>query len=433
MNDRISKKRPLLCVVNGKHDEIILEQLEIDCRIVALGLDRVSELLARFDTMNPDCAVMILEPHAAKTKENLAEWIEFREYCEMRYIPLVGIVGKEDQELKNAILADAFLYHPFDQTEFQLQVKKLTERRQRILDQILIDPLTGANNYRYLQREVQIQLNDMKRSHETFSMVYVEVDQAASRDDKTRRALTKGMVDFIQKSIRPTDCLAHHAEDGFVLVLPKTVKDDAMKLMSRLTKLFADVPIDTPNGVQYATFSANVREFVDSSKSADECLSFMPFSGETDPTDRSGLVSDGAADEKNASVRKLMLAIIDDDRLIREMLKHQLSDIGDDLYDVEIKVFSDGEQYFNDPWHRQNERFLVIVDRIMPKMDGLEVLHKIRTGYDRRRYLCFMISSKGAETDISLAIQRGANDYMVKPFSLKELRARIKRLIGGLR
>lgn len=434
MNDQVAKKRPLLCVVNGEHDEFIAAgSTELNYRVDALESNRISEIHERFDSMNPDCAVIFPESLGAQIKQNPAEWTEFKEYCEMRHIPLVAIIGNEERELKHAILADAFLAHPVDQTEFLLQVKKLIERRQRILDQIVIDPLTGANNYRYLQREVQIQLNDMKRSHETFSLVYVELDPIASENQLTKSALTQALVEFIQKSIRPTDCLAHHVEDGFVLVLPKTVKEDAMKLMSRLTMLFADVPIDTPNGAISATFSSKVREFVDAGLSADECLTLMPFASETDRADRRGLVLDGAQHEKNASVRKLKLAIIDDDRLIREMLKHQLSDIGENLYDVEIKTFADGEEFFEDPWHRQNERYLMIVDRIMPKMDGLEVLRRIRTGYDRRRYLIFMVSSKGAETDIALAIQRGANDYMVKPFSLKELRARIKRLIGGLR
>ena len=78
-----------------------------------------------------------------------------------------------------------------------------------------------------------------------------------------------------------------------------------------------------------------------------------------------------------------------------------------------------------------SERFLLIIDRIMPKMDGLEILQRIRTQYDRRRYICMILTSRDSEEEISLAIQRGADDYMIKPFSIKELRARISRLIRG--
>lgn len=46
MNDQVSKKRPLLFLVNGKHDEVIQGRLQIDCRTVALDVDRILELLA---------------------------------------------------------------------------------------------------------------------------------------------------------------------------------------------------------------------------------------------------------------------------------------------------------------------------------------------------------------------------------------------------
>ena len=140
---------------------------------------------------------------------------------------------------------------------------------------------------------------------------------------------------------------------------------------------------------------------------------------------------DGMADSASITLRKLKVGIIDDDRLIREMLRHQLEDIAEQDFEVDIRTYPDGEEFFNDPWHRQNERFLLIIDRIMPKMDGLEILQRIRTQYDRRRYLCMILTSRDSEEEISLAIQRGADDYMIKPFSIKELRARIRRLIRG--
>lgn len=426
MNSSEAKRRPLLCVVNGPRIRDLIGKSNLDCRIETFEAGRVPDWPAHFDAVNPDCVVIGLDEPPAETIEDPEAWVEFREYCETRHIPVVGVGDRIDPELRAALLADAYL-HPLDGGTLRRHVEKLLRRRERILDQILIDPVTGAFNARYLRREVDLQLFDIKRSHETFSLVYLEADRLGSGPE-TERAARLSLVRFIRRNIRPTDCLAHHAEGGFVLVLPKTVKEDALKLIHRLTRSFSEAPIDTPDGVRHATFSAKIREFADPGMTGDDCLALMPFT-DADPQDRRGLVLDAS----DAAVRKLMVAVIDDDRLIRELLNYQLADIGEDLYEVEVRTFADGEAFFSDPWHRQNERYLVIIDRIMPKMDGLEVLSRIREGYDRRRYVCVMVSSKGAETDITMAIQRGANDYMVKPFSLKELRARIGRLIGGLR
>lgn len=429
MNDeRTSNKRPLLCLVNVKQDTFHEDSLTpFDWNIADVSCTRLPELLGQLDRMNPDCTVLHIDSIQAEPRD----WLELSHYCEMRHIPIV-LTGAEAETLQGTVMADGYYLQDPAPAGLTPRVRFLIKRRQRILDQILIDPLTGAYNYRYLQREVEKQLNDMKRSHDTFSMVYMELDALERADLPARRFRQKALADFIQKSIRPTDCLAHHVTEGFILVLPKTVKEDALKLMNRLSDRFSTETAGAAGDSLPLTFSSKVLEFVDASRTADDCLSLMAFGGR-DPAERSGLVLDGALQGPESSIRKLKLAIIDDDRLIREMLKHQLSDIGGDQYDVEIRAFADGEDFFEDPWHKQNERFLLLIDRIMPKMDGLEVLRRIRSGYDRRRYLVLMISSRKAEADISLAIQRGANDYMVKPFSLKELRARILRLVGGLR
>jgi two-component system, cell cycle response regulator len=203
-----------------------------------------------------------------------------------------------------------------------------------------------------------------------------------------------------------------------------------MKLMNRLIEKFSKQSFQTPNGEISTTFSVNVIDFLNSYQSVKECLSRMPFSKNQIIADRKGIVMDGSAGDTTFRTKKLRIGIIDDDRLIRELLKKQLKDIDSD-YEVEIKAFTDGEEFFNDSWHLQNERYLLIIDRILPKMDGLEILEKLRTQYDRRRYLCLMLTSRDSEIDITLAIQRGANDYMTKPFGMNELRARIKRLIRG--
>jgi len=420
----------MICTINITELSLVQSNNEEKYSIYPIEADQIHDAINRLDSMNPDC--ILIRTDDPETKFLMDDLARLREYCDMRYIPFVAIADSMDTQL-HTLCVDAMVPVSIDGETLVSVIRKLVGRRMRILDQIWVDLLTGANNYRYLLRELARQLHDMKRSHETFSVVYIEVDKDGIENRKQVLAITKSLVDFILESIRPTDSLSHLSNEGFALILPKTVKDDAMKLAERLLTTFSGIAIETPEGKMNATFSCKVMEFVDSNQPVEEIMEMLPFSEEDGPTLRKGIVLDGTPRGSDNVVRKLKLAIIDDDRLIREMLKHQLTDIGEALYDVEIKTFADGEEFFNDPWHRQDERFLLLIDRVLPKMDGLEILHRIRTSYDRRRYLCFMVSSKGAETDITLAIQRGANDYMVKPFNLKELRARIKRLIGGLR
>ena len=70
---------------------------------------------------------------------------------------------------------------------------------------------------------------------------------------------------------------------------------------------------------------------------------------------------------------------------------------------------------------------VLILDLMMPKMTGFDVLHRIRALANKPRVI--VLSARGREQDVTRAFDLGADDYMMKPFSPQELRARIGRLL----
>jgi two-component system cell cycle response regulator len=431
------ENQPLLLILNDDPEFLSFykEHLEKENGMVIFESDNRSNAIEIFYRLYPDYVII----NASFIAEEGIHVLEgFVQLCQESHVPILISLDKDDSRLLHECiaLADDVIAANVEPAELIARVIRNLKKRNRILDQILIDPMTGINNYSNLQQGVERQLNDLKRSHEPFAMVYVQVDDLPIVQETygyaTGHQMVKELGSFMQNSIRPSDSLYRYHREGFVLVLPKTVKEDAMKLMDRLIKRFAQLRFQSVDGDISVTFSARVLDFMDPLQTVQQCLMLMPFLKDL-AVDRKASVMDGTADSTSITLRKLKVGIIDDDRLIREMLRHQLEDISDQDFEVEIRTFPDGEEFFNDPWHRQNERFLLIIDRILPKMDGLEILQKIRTQYDRRRYLCMMLTSRDSEEEISMAIQRGADDYMVKPFSIKELRARIRRLIRGTR
>ena len=69
---------------------------------------------------------------------------------------------------------------------------------------------------------------------------------------------------------------------------------------------------------------------------------------------------------------------------------------------------------------------LVILDWMMPEMDGLEVLQKVRALNSARPPYIIMLTARGEKSDIIAALDAGANDYVAKPFDPGELRARVE-------
>ena len=113
------------------------------------------------------------------------------------------------------------------------------------------------------------------------------------------------------------------------------------------------------------------------------------------------------------------ILIIEDDPHIVELLEIHLGDLG-----YELKQAADGvagvEKF------EEDEYALVILDLMLPKLDGFEVCKQIRAQNTYTPIL--MLTSRAEELDKVLGLELGADDYITKPFSIRELVARIKAI-----
>lgn len=117
------------------------------------------------------------------------------------------------------------------------------------------------------------------------------------------------------------------------------------------------------------------------------------------------------------------ILIIEDHTDLANILKLNLSDL-----DYIVKHADDGLKGLD---YLQKESFdLVILDLMLPGMDGLEICRHIRSQHDYTPVL--MLTSKSSEIDRVLGLEIGADDYVTKPFSVREVMARIKALFRRL-
>ncbi len=78
---------------------------------------------------------------------------------------------------------------------------------------------------------------------------------------------------------------------------------------------------------------------------------------------------------------------------------------------------------------REHRPDLVILDVMLPEMDGFQVLHAIRSGLQMRDIPVIMLSAKGEDEDKVMGLDSGADDYMPKPFNPRELLSRIRGIL----
>ncbi len=111
--------------------------------------------------------------------------------------------------------------------------------------------------------------------------------------------------------------------------------------------------------------------------------------------------------------------IVEDDREIRDLLVHYLRKEG-----FEPSTAPDGEAGLRKA--RAERPGLILLDILMPGMDGLELLKGLRAHRDTASIPVVMVTAKGEETDRIVGLELGADDYIAKPFSPREVVARVK-------
>lgn len=75
---------------------------------------------------------------------------------------------------------------------------------------------------------------------------------------------------------------------------------------------------------------------------------------------------------------------------------------------------------------------LLLLDVMMPKKTGFDVCHEIRGNAEFKELPILMLTAKGRDTDVAKGLAVGANDYMIKPFSTKELVKKVRDLLGAV-
>jgi two-component system phosphate regulon response regulator PhoB len=121
-------------------------------------------------------------------------------------------------------------------------------------------------------------------------------------------------------------------------------------------------------------------------------------------------------------MNKLKIEIIEDDRDIVEMVEYNLKEEG---YRT-IAAF-DGEKGIEQA--KREKPDLIILDLMLPAIDGFEVCKILRQQESTSRIPIIILSAKSRETDKVVGLELGADDYVTKPFSPRELLARIKAVL----
>ena len=117
-----------------------------------------------------------------------------------------------------------------------------------------------------------------------------------------------------------------------------------------------------------------------------------------------------------------MIYYVEDEANVRDLTVYALRQAG-----YEATGFADADEFFAACKQRMPE--LVLLDIMLPEMDGMEILRTLREDPSTKNVPVMMLSAKGTEFDKVNALDAGADDYLAKPFGMMELISRVNALL----
>ncbi|MFE1245345.1 diguanylate cyclase [Fictibacillus sp. NPDC058756] len=390
----------------------------------------IDKSMAIFYDVHPDCVVLGC---SLGDTEGASFLKHVRDTLAHQLIPVV-VLSERNEKAKRMrafkLGADDFMEKSIESDELLVRLQRQLTRRTFLKELLLKDELTKVYNRKFLTDVYGRMLTEHERNKETFSLAILDLDHFKRINDTYGHSAGDYVLtefsSFIRSFLRKQDVIIRYGGEEFIILMPYTKVSGALLTINRLLDQLKKHVFSFDKHSFSITFSAGVYDIEspltlsEAVSTADNALYAAKEKG------RNRVESAQVHAERK---RKLKVAVIDDSEIIRSMLESFFKEIDVEKYEIEVQTYQDGFLFFNDDWHKTKDEYLIILDGVLPKMDGVEILQKLRQYPNTSQYTILMLTARKAEQDIVRALNMGADDYLTKPFSIRELEARTKVLI----
>lgn len=302
-----------------------------------------------------------------------------------------------------------------DSKSSEVLVDKLTVYK----DKLYKDVITGIYNRHYYEDRLKtvtatagvavIDINDFRLYNEAFGHHVGDI-------------ILNTVAQAISHSLNKSDVLVRYGGDEFLVIFNDTKKEDFYHKLTQLSDLVRRIAVPGYSQVQLSVciggIYADSLVLSDAVTKADAVMLQGKANGKNVVTDSQDL-----EDELSQKQEKQKILLVDDSRMNRHLLMNILSD------SYEIIEATDGKQALDILDKKKGEIALMLLDIVMPVMDGFEVLSRMASNHLIEDIPVIMISSEDASDTVRKAFSYGVSDYISRPYDAKVVFKRVYNTI----
>ena len=285
--------------------------------------------------------------------------------------------------------------------------------------ELYMDALTGAYNRRYYE-------DQLKQTEMVAGVAMIDLDDFKLHNDtyghNAGDLVLETVVNVIRNSIRKTDVLVRFGGDEFLLVMPDILETSFQKKLQQIQNEIHAAEVPGYSQLQVSVSIGGVLSthgtIEDAIHKADQCM-YQAKTSKNMVVTESDLQHETQNIANPSAAHKYKILIVDDSEMNREILSSILGD------EFDILEAADGKECISVIRKHGRDIALVLLDIVMPEMDGFEVLEFMNKHEWIDDIPVIMISSEDSAASVKKAYEMGVSDYINRPFDVEVVHRRV--------
>ena len=285
--------------------------------------------------------------------------------------------------------------------------------------ELYMDALTGAYNRRYYE-------DQLKQTEMVAGVAMIDLDDFKLHNDtyghNAGDLVLETVVNVIRNSIRKTDMLVRFGGDEFLLVMPDILEASFQKKLQQIQNEIHVAEVPGYSQLQVSVSIGGVLSthgtIEDAIHKADQCM-YQAKTSKNMVVTESDLQHETQNIANPSAAHKYKILIVDDSEMNREILSSILGD------EFDILEAADGKECISVIRKHGRDIALVLLDIVMPEMDGFEVLEFMNKHEWIDDIPVIMISSEDSAASVKKAYEMGVSDYINRPFDVEVVHRRV--------
>lgn len=268
-----------------------------------------------------------------------------------------------------------------------------------------------------VERYFKIWRESVIRSRLTITVVFLKTANSTQLNENVKDQVTS----FLQSKIRKTDLLFQLSDGDHWGIF--FLQSSDLEARAFLKRIFAILKAERK--FQQIALKASITEIRSNNVIFEELINKnkQMLSGDEQLTWSIAEIKDYC--EQPTELVKV--SIIEQNAIFRQVLESTLNQINIPYFSLDVKVYEDGYSFLQSDDYKSGHMHLILMNDILPLKNGLEILHILRHMPNEKKFIIYMMSERNSEGAALNAYEGGVDEYIVKPFNLRLLEAKIKR------